>query len=218
MSGAVSAIGKVFSSVASGVSTAIGSAVSGVGAIVGTAASAGASLFGGGGGSLISSLSGNGGILGSLLNGAVNVVTQGVGGIVDAGSQLLGGASSLGGGMATGAVAAGGAATAPSFLSKAGNFLTSQQGAGLIGGLGKGLMEYEKMEQDAKERQKDRDYLLGKEMRIRDSYNVDPASLPNGASAGPGDGTPRPTPAGQYSRDFDFVYDPELGRIVKQGA
>ncbi|WP_292411321.1 hypothetical protein, partial [Mesorhizobium sp.] len=119
---------------------------------------------------------------------------------------------------AAGAAAAGGAAAAPSFLSQAGSFLTSQQGAGLIGGIGKGLMEYEKMEQDAKERQKDRDYLLGKEMRIRDSYNVNPNSLPNGAPAGPVDGTPRPTPTQQYSRNFDFVYSPELGRIVKQGA
>jgi hypothetical protein len=220
MSGAVSAIGKVFSSVAGGISTAVGSAVSGVGAIVGTAASAGASLFSGGGSSLLSSLTGGGGgILGSLLNGAVNVVSQGVGGIINTGSQLLGGlgeatSSGLGGGMAAGASAVG--AEAPSFLSKAGSFLGSEQGAGLIGGLGKGLMEYEKMEQDAKERQKDRDYLLGKEMRIRNSYNVDPASLPNGASAGPGDPTQRPTPATQYGRDFDMVYDPDLGRIVRQ--
>jgi hypothetical protein len=212
MSGAVSAIGKVFTSVAGGISTAIGSAVSGVGAIVGTAASAGASLFGGGGGSLLSSLTGSGGILGSLLNGAVNVVSKGVGAVSD---FAFGGATSaLGGGMATGAAAAGGAA--PSFLSKAGSFLTSEQGAGLVGGLGKGLMEYEKMEQESKEKQKDRDYLLGKEMRIRNSYNVSPDSLPNGASAGPADPTQRPTPASQYGRDFDMVYDPDLGRIVRQ--
>lgn len=218
MSGVVSSIGKVFGSVVKGVSTAIGGAVSGVGAIVGTAASAGSSLFGGGASSLLSSFSGGGGILGSLLNGAMNVVTKGVGGLIETGSQLLGPAttSSIGGGMAAGASAAGGAAMAPSFLSKAGSFLTSETGAGLIGGIGKGLMEYEKMEQDQKERQKDRDYLLGKEMRIRDSYNVDPASLPNGASAGIVDGTPRPTPAVQYGRDFDMVYDPELGRIVRQ--
>lgn len=223
MSGVVSSIGKVFSSVASGVSTAIGGAVSGVGAIVGTAASAGASLFGGGASSLLGSLGSSGGILGNLLNGAVNVVSKGLGGLVDAGSQIAGAAtSSLGGGMVSGAAAgagaAGGAAIAPSFLAKAGNFLTSETGAGLIGGIGKGLMQYEQMEQEAKEKQKDRDYLLGKEQRIRDSYNVDPASLPNGASAGPVDPTPRPTPATQYGRSFDFVYDPELGRIVKQGA
>lgn len=216
MSGVVSSIGKVFSSVASGVSTAIGSAVSGVGAIVGTAASAGASLFGSGARSLLSNLTGGGGILGNLLNGVLNVTTKGLGGIIDTGSQLLGGASSLGGGMAAGAAAAGGAATAPSFLSRAGGFLTSEQGAGLIGGIGKGLMEYEKMERDSKERQKDRDYLLGKEMRIRNSYNVDPASLPNGVNAGFVDPTQRPTPAQQFGRDFDMVYDPELGRIVRQ--
>ena len=216
MSGVVSSIGKVFGSVVKGVSTAVGGAVSGVGAIVGTAASAGSSLFGAGGGSLLSSLSGGGGILGSLLNGAVNVVTKGLGGLVDTGAQLVGGATSLGGGMAAGAAAAGGAA--PSFLSQAGSFLGSEQGAGLIGGIGKGLMEYEKMEQEAKERQKDRNYLLGKEMRIRDSYNVDASALPNGASAGPADPTQRPTPPQQYSRDFDYVYDPELCRIVKQGA
>ena len=217
MSGVVSSIGKVFTSVASGVSTAIGSAVSGVGAIVGTAASAGASLFGGGS-SLLSSVAGGGGILGNLLNGALNVVSKGVGGIIDTGSQILSGATSgLGGGMAAGAAAAGGAA--PSFLDKAGSFLTSEQGAGLIGGIGKGLMQYEQMQQDAKERQKDRDYLLGKEMRIRNSYNVDQNSLPNGASTGVVvDNTQRPTPGQQYSRNFDFVYDPELGRIVKQGT
>ncbi|ESZ60639.1 hypothetical protein NL532_24010 [Mesorhizobium sp. C120A] len=218
MSGVVSSIGKVFSSVVKGVSTAIGSAVGGVGAIIGTAASAGSSLLGGGAGSLLSGLGGGGGILGSLLNGAMNVMTKGLGGLVDFGSQMAGGATALGGGMAAGASAAGGAAMAPSFLSKAGSFLTSETGAGLIGGIGKGLMEYEKMEQEAKERQKDRNYLLGKENRIRDSYNVDPASLPNGAGAGPGDGIQRPTPAQAYSRDFNFVYDPELGRIVKQGS
>lgn len=215
MSGVVSAIGKTFSAVASGVSTAIGSAVSGVGAIVGTAASAGASLFGGGGSSLLSSVASGGGILGNLLNGALNVVSKGVGGLVDAGSTLLGPAtSSIGGGMAAGAAAAGGAA--PSFLSQAGDFLTSQQGAGLIGGIGKGLMEYEKMEQESKERQKDRQYLLDKEMRIRDSYNVDPASLPNGANTGVVVDGQRPTPTQQFGRDFDMVYDPELGRIVRQ--
>jgi hypothetical protein len=214
MSGVVSSIGKVFSTVAKGVSTFVGSAVSGVGAIVGTAASAGSSLFGGGGSSLLGSLGGGGGILGNLLSGAMNVVSKGLGGLVDTGAQLVGGASTLGGGMAAGAAAAGGAA--PSFLSQAGSFLGSEQGAGLIGGIGKGLMEYEKMNQDAKERQKDRNYLLGKEMRIRDSYNVDAGSLPNGASAGPADPTQRPTPTQQYSRDFDMVYDPDLGRIVRQ--
>lgn len=214
MSGVVSSIGKVFSTVAKGVSTFVGSAVSGVGAIVGTAASAGSSLFGGGAGSLLSSLTGGGGILGNLLNGAMSVVSKGLGGLADFGSQIAGGATStLGGGMAAGAAAAGGAA--PSFLSKAGSFLTSETGAGLIGGIGKGLMQYEQMEQEAKEKQKDRDYLLGKEMRIRDSYNVDQASLPNGAAAGPGDGIQRPTPTQQYSRDFDMQYDPELGRIVR---
>jgi hypothetical protein len=224
MSGVVSSIGKVFSSVVSGVSTAIGSAVSGVGAIVGTAASAGASLFGGGGSSLLGSLTGSGGILGNLLNGVMNVTSKGLGGLVETGSQLVGGATSaLGGGMASGAAAgagaaAGGAAIAPSFLSKAGDFLTSETGAGLVGGIGKGLMAYEQMQADAKEKQKDRDYLLGKEMRIRDSYNVAPDALPNGAAAGPADPTQRPAPATQYSRDFDFVYDPELGRIVKKGA
>lgn len=221
MSGIVSGIAKAFTSVASGVSTAIGSAVSGVGAIVGTAASAGSSLFGGGGSSLIGSLGGSGGILGSLLNGAVNVVSKGVGAVSDfafgGGATALGDAtSSIGGGMAAGASAAGGAAIAPSFLSKAGSFLGSEQGAGLIGGIGKGLMAYEQDQTYADEKQKDRDYLLGKEQRIRDSFNVDPASLPNGASAGPADPTQRPTPATQYGRDFDMVYDPQLGRIVRQ--
>lgn len=224
MSGVVSAIGKTFSSVASGISTAVGSAVSGVGAVVGTAASAGSSVFGGGGGSFLSSLSGGGGILGNLLNGAINVVTKGVGGIMETGSQLLGPATDAAttssiGGMAAGASAAGGAAMAPSFLSKAGSFLTSETGAGLIGGIGKGIAAYAQQEADAKEKQRDRDALLDKENRIRDSYNVDPNSLPNGASGGGMvDGTPRPTPAQQYSRDFDFVYDASLGRIIKKGA
>lgn len=226
MSGVVTGIAKTFTAVAKGVSTAVGSAVSGVGAIVGTAASAGSSIFGGGANSLIGSVNSGGGVLGHLLSGALNVATKGVSGLVDtvadAGSALFGPAAgatgAIGGGMAAGAGAAGAAGTGSSLLARAGNFLTSEQGAGLVGGIGKGLMEYDKMEQEAKEKQKDRDYLFDKEMRVRDSYNVPPEALPNGGSSGvPLDNTPRPTPAQQYgSRDFDMVYDPNAGRIVRR--
>lgn len=224
MSGVVSGIGRVFTSVASGISTALGSAVTGVGATVATAGAAtGGGLFSGGISSIVGGLAGGGGILGNILGGVVNVATRGIVGLgetvmggVQGVSSALGGtgaATRLAGGMAPAAAAA----AEPSFWSKAGDFLTSEAGVGLIGGLGKGWMEYEKMEAESKDRQKDRDYLLAKEMRIRDSYNVPGSALPDGASTGVVKDVRRPTPTQQYGRDFDMVYDPTLGRIVRKG-
>jgi hypothetical protein len=225
MSGIVSGLGKIFTSVASRLSTALGSAVTGVGATVATAGAAtGGGLFSGGISSIVGGLGTGTGVLGNILNGVVNVATKGLGGLVETGMSAGRGlmsafspavdaaASTAGiGGMAQGAAEA-----APGFFDKAGDFLTSEAGAGLIGGLGKGWAEYEKAQMEQEESQKDRDYLLAKEMRIRDSYNVPGSALPDGASTGVVNDANRPTPATQYGRDFDMVYDPELGRIVRK--
>ena len=227
MSGLVSGISKVFSSIVGGLSTSLGSAVTGVGATVATAGAAtGGGLFSGGISSIVGGLSGGGGVLGNILGGVLNVATRGLGGLVETGLSAGNGLMSafgtgavdaaattagIGGGMAQGAAAA-----APGFLDKAGDFLMSEQGAGLIGGLGKGWAEYEKMGMEQEEAQKNRDYLLAKEMRIRDSFDVPASALPDGASTGVVKDVPRPTPTQQFGRDFDMVYDPSLGQIVRK--
>lgn len=225
MSGIVSGIGKVFSSVVGGLSTSLGSAVSGVGATVATAGAAtGGGLFSGGISSIVGGLGNGGGVLGKVLGGVLNVATKGLGGLVQtgvsAGQGLMSAfapagidaattaATGLGGGMAAGA--------APGFLEKAGDFLMSEQGAGLVGGLGKGWAQYEQSKMEQEELQKNRDYLLAKEMRVRDSYNVPGSALADGASTGVVKDVRRPTPTQQFSREFDMVYDPELGQIVKK--
>lgn len=193
MSGVVTGLSKVFTTVTSGLSTALGSAVTGVGGAVATVGAAG------GVGSVASS---GGGALSHILNGASKLS-----------SNII---APVGDGLAT-------AASGGGFLSKAGNFLMSEQGAGLIGGLAKGYGAYE--EQKLKEReleQQDRmdqrlyDFKRQEQQRVTDSYSVPTSALPNGASTGVVQDAPRPTPAQQYGREFDLVYDPELMRIVRK--
>ena len=194
MSGVVTGISKVFTSVAGKLSTSLGSAVTGVGGAVATVGAAGS-----GAGSL--ALNG-GGALSHILQGASKLSSNVI--------------APVGNGLAT---ASGGG----SLLSKAGNFLMSEQGAGLVGGLAKGYGAYEEQRMKEKElEQQDRmdqrlyDYKRQEQQRVTDSYGVPTSALPNGASTGVVQDAPRPTPAVQYGRDFDLVYDPELMRIVRK--
>jgi hypothetical protein len=124
MSGAISAIGKSFSSVVSGLSTSLGSAVTGVGATVATAGAAtGGGLFSGGLSSIVGGAS-SGGVLSNIFGGVMNVATKGLGGLVETGmsagkgmlSAFGSGAVDAGATSAIGGVTGAAEAAAPSFL------------------------------------------------------------------------------------------------------
>ena len=191
MSGVLTGIGKVFTSVVGKISTSLGGAVTGVGGAVATANAAGG----------VGAAASGGGALSHILNGASKLSSNVI--------------APVGNGLAT---ASGGG----SLLSKAGNFLMSEQGAGLVGGLAKGYGAYEEQRMKEKElEQQDRmdqrlyDYKRQEQQRVTDSYGVPTSALPNGASTGVVQDAPRPTPAVQYGRDFDLIYDPTVMRIVR---
>jgi hypothetical protein len=71
-------------------------------------------------------------------------------------------------------------------------FLQSETGAGVLSGLGQGMMEKAKIDALAAENQKNRDATLANQQRITNSYNVGSAPLNRGR----------------------FVYDPAIGRVV----
>ncbi len=82
---------------------------------------------------------------------------------------------------------------------------------GLIGGIGQGLMASEKADAELEDSQANRDFLMAKEQRQRDSYHVPENVLPG---AGPfSDPTQRPTPAVAYGGRKRVEYDPIDGRI-----
>lgn len=100
-----------------------------------------------------------------------------------------------------------------------GKFLTSETGGGLIAGLGKGLGAYMDQKAKADEAQKDRQYLIDKEQRLQDSYNVDPSVLPGNVGGGNAQqpSQPRQSPTERFSRRR-YLYDPKAGRVVMQGG
>lgn len=281
MSGIASGIGKVFTSVVSGVRH-IGQAVMGVGATAFTAgaANAAAPMATGGFSGVIQNLAG-GGVLGNILSGAVRQAGYGalLGGAIGAatgqgfgkgaligglGGAVTGGLSGLGGGkglfaaaglqpggsgvipgntatgmVATGSTASGagqplqsGYAGAPAQVAattptSAGgglfSFLNSEAGGGLLAGLGQGLMGYQQAQAAADESQADRQFLLDKEQRLRDSYNIDPNLLPGNTptyqpQALPGATTASSTASAQQpttGAKFRYEYDPSVKKIVR---
>ena len=204
MSGVLTSIGKVFSKVVTGLSTTLGSAVTGVGATVATAGAA----SGGGISGALSTFAGGGaggGILSKIFGGVAKV-----GGFAK--DALLGGTTS-----ATGAAVEGGAAAVGrgGMLGKLKDFVGTEAGASMVAGLGKGLGSFAEAKMEQQEKQKDRQFLLDKEQRLRDSFEVPTSALPDGASTGVvNDPTKRPTPAQSYART-EYVYDANLGRMVK---
>lgn len=199
MSGLVNGIGKVFQTFSSGV-TKIGNAIAGVGATAATSAIATKGTIAGG----LGVKAAGGGVLNNILNGASNMVKNSL--------SFTGG-----GGMATAtANAANGfqrSGMGSSFLDKAKDFLGSDAGAGLIGGIGEGLMR--KAETDAliEEKQKDRDADLAKERRLQESYNVPASAL--GPDTPFVDNPSRPTPDQRFGRGFHWEYDPATQKNVK---
>lgn len=201
MSGLANAIGKVFQPVASGV-TKIGNAIASVGAVNATAAIATKGSIAGGLGVGAAGKVASGGVLNNILNGASKMIKNSL--------------SFASGGAATATQAANGfqrAGMGSSFLDKAGDFLTSEAGVGLIGGLGEGLMKQEEIDAAAEERQKDRDYLRAKEQRLQDSYSVPSSVL--GPDTKYVDTPNLPTPEQKFGRGFHFEYDPATEKTVK---
>lgn len=153
----------------------------------------GASVFTGGAatgaplasGTLAQSVGGTG-ILGNIFNGAAKVLSGGPLGVFTAGTAAAPAAATAaatgGLGAAVPAAAADAAvAAAPTATGMApawkglGNFLQSEGGAGLLQGLGEGLGKYQELKSYEDMRNADRDYLIDKDRRESESYDVDPS-------------------------------------------
>lgn len=202
--------------------------------------------FGALAGGAIGALTGQGFGKGAMLGGLTGAVTGGFGGLAGAaglGTQLQAVDGITTGSTPTGLAVTGstgptpsvnpvasvsgapqaamGQAAAPAasggLMNGLGRFLTSETGGGMLAGLGKGLAGYMDQKAKADESQKDRQFLIDKEQRLRDSYNVDEASLPGNGYAPPQSTEQRPTPSQKYTRRR-YQYDPSAGRIVMQGA
>ncbi|GAA4108919.1 hypothetical protein ACFFTN_01500 [Aminobacter aganoensis] len=210
MSGVVSSIGKAFTSVVSGVAK-VGKAVLGVGASVFT----GGAAAGAGG---LGSIASGGGVLGNILSGASKIAGNLFG--------PPGMAQAAGGLFSSAGLAPAATATGLSPLGKAGggllDFLKSETGAGLISGIGGGLMEKAKLDAYSEEQEKDRGFLRAKEQRITDSYNVPDAAFAGNTTPPPAATAPQ-QPAAQAmpgapkaaSQRFRYDYDPQSKRIVR---
>jgi hypothetical protein len=216
MSGAASGITKVFSSFGSGIAR-LGTAVKGVGASLFTgAAASGQSISGGGLGSIL-----GGGTLGKIFGGATRVLGGPAGQLAGAVGTALPAATrgfgsyapALVDGMTTGATTV----TQSGGLFKGiGDFLGSEAGIGLVGGLvggaGDGMQQQAILDARAEESAMARQAEEAKEQRLRDSYSVPADALPGGTEAFR-DPTVRPKPAVAYARGKRAEYDPISGRI-----
>lgn len=156
----------------------------------------GASLFTGGAAAGVplaqasTTVASGGGILSNLFNGAAKVLS---GGPLGAMTAATGAAPAAATAAATGglgsvlpAAAATGAAdaalvAAPTATGMApswkglGNYLQSEAGASMIAGLGEGIGSYQQIKSYEDMKNADRDYLIDKDRRITESYDVDPS-------------------------------------------
>jgi hypothetical protein len=202
-----SGLTKIFETVGSGIAR-ISQAVTGVGATVATTGAAkGLGSLGSG---AFGSLGNTGSVLGNILSGATKVATGGLASpLVDAAGGLGRGLFAAAGETATGlAPLAAGATDAVTtsatgsggLFSSAMDFLKSESGGALIGGLGEGLMKKAEVDALAEEREEDRQYLRDKEQRLQDSFSVDPNAFAGNAATPPVAATQRPTPAQKFDR------------------
>ncbi len=212
MSGVATGLTKVFTTVGSGIAK-VGKAVTGVAASVftGGAASGAGSLASGG----LSGLASGGGTLSSLLGGAAKVASgifgaatgsPGMGALVDAAGSALSGATTPAA-TATGFAATG--TTGGGF----GSIFNGETLGGLVGGLGEGWMEAEKIKAIEAEKQRDRDFEQKKIDDIRNSYAVDPSVY---SSAPATTAIDAPTPDKRFGKRLQW--DPGMGRIINVEA
>ena len=90
-----------------------------------------------------------------------------------------------------------------------GNFLNSEAGAGLLGGIGEAIGEERRNELLAEREQAERDWLRERDERITESYSV-PAEALGGTYVDP-DRASRPTPSTKWA------YNPNSG-MIERGA
>lgn len=209
MSGLVSAIGKSFIRITSGIGR-LGSAITGVGATAFTGAAATGSLS-----SAISGFSSGGGVLSSILQGvgtvlgAPSAIAQGVGSAVGAAPGAIGGlAPSVSGLTGAAETATGMAATGRTGFNGILDMLGGKEGIGyLLAGAGKAYGDQQTLDA-AKERDealyafKDR-----QEQRLRDSY-AGAGQAVAGATPFAPDKTLRLPPGQAWNRAFNYEVQP----------
>lgn len=221
MSSLVSGITKVFSSIGTG-AAALGSAVRGVGASLFTAGAAtGASVASQaatGGTGILAKIFGSGSTLGNMLSGAANIMASGPAGAVTAAmaapAAAVTGATGLGANVASAAEPLVNAATptglVPTGISGAvkgfGNFLSTEGGAGLLAGLGAGIGSYQESKTYEDQKNADRQYLIDKDRRVTEGYNVPMSALAGG------------TPSLMVKPKTAWKYNPQSGQIETVAA
>jgi len=176
--GAASGAGSMASGGLSGIAGSFGKSTLG-NVLSGAIRTAG---FGALAGGAIGAATGQGFMKGALMGAAGGGIMGGVSGVMTptGGVMATGGAP---GAPTTGSVPA---STATGFAptGQAGgggglmSFLNSEGGAGLVAGLGEGLMEWQKMKSQQDEYNNQRDFTREQQQRVTDSYSVDPSSLP----------------------------------------
>lgn len=155
----------------------------------------GASLFTGGAAAGVplaqasTTVASGGGILSNLFNGAAKVLSGGPLGVITGATAAAPAAATAAatGGLGSVLPAAAAGATdaalvaAPTATGMApawkglGNFLQSEQGAGLLAGMGEGIGKYQEIKSYEDMRNADRQYQVDKDRRISESYDVDPS-------------------------------------------
>lgn len=140
-------------------------------------------LMGGAVGAVTGQGFGKGALMGGLAGGVMGGVSGAMSPAVAAdGAVAVGG--TVPGNTATGMAPTGAAATTQATGSTGTglmSFLKSGGGAGLVAGLGEGLMEWQKLKAQQDEYENQRNFTREQQQRVTDSYSIDPSVLPGGA-------------------------------------
>lgn len=136
--------------------------------------------FGALAGGAIGAVTGQGFMKGALIGGAGGALMGGVtGAMAPTGGMMASGG--VPGAPTTGSVpAATATGFAPTGQTGGGlmSFLNSEGGAGMVAGLGQGLMEWQKMKAQQDEYDNQRNFTREQQQRVTDSYKVDEGTLP----------------------------------------
>jgi hypothetical protein len=174
--GAASGAGSMASGGLSGVASSFGKSTLG-NVLSGAIRTAG---FGALAGGVVGAATGQGFMKGALIGAAGGGIMGGISGAM----APTGGVMATGGvpGATTGSVPASTATGfAPTGQTGGGglmSFLNSEGGAGLVAGLGEGLMEWQKMKAQQDEYDNQRNFTREQQQRVTDSYKIDEGTLP----------------------------------------